>query len=68
MNHPSHSEKRNLTFEVFDTFEDAEASERQAWMKMSHQERMILLEQLRQQSYPHERTSPQGLQRVLSVA
>ena len=56
-----------MTFQVFDTFAEAEKAEREEWMRMSHQERMILLEQLRRQSYPDERTTPHRLQRILSV-
>lgn len=59
--------KRRLAFRVFNSFEEAEAMERQEWMEMPRQERMILLEALRAQTYPDERISPQGLQRVLTV-
>jgi hypothetical protein len=52
---------------VFDSFEQAEASERADWMIMPQQERMHLLEELRSQYYPDERTATQGLQRVLAV-
>jgi hypothetical protein len=58
---------KKFTFEVFDSFEEAETNERQQWMSMTPEERMILLETLRQQSYPDEQSSPQGLQRILSV-
>ncbi len=53
--------------QVFDSFEEAEAQERAEWMQMPRQERMVLLEQLRAQSYPDERSHPQGLQRVLAI-
>ena len=61
------SNHKNFTFEVFDSFEEAEAAERLEWQSMEPQQRMILLEKLRQQSYPDERSSPQGLQRILSI-
>jgi hypothetical protein len=56
-----------MTIEIFDSFEEAESAERAEWMARPQQERMILLEQLRSQTYPDARTHPQGLQRVLSV-
>ena len=56
-----------MTFQVFDTFAEAEKAEREEWMQMSHEERMILLEELRRQSYPDENITPHRLQRVLSI-
>jgi hypothetical protein len=58
---------RKPVLSVFDSFEQAEASERAEWMKMPPEERMRLLEELRSQFYPNERTATQGLQRVLAV-
>ena len=52
---------------VFDSFEEAEAQERQEWMAMPRPERMMLLEQLREQTYPDASSAPQGLQRVLTI-
>ena len=53
--------------QIFDTFEEAEVVERREWMAMPKVERMVLLEELRQQTYPDEADAPQGLQRVLTV-
>lgn len=61
------SEKTKYTFEVFDSFAEAEAAEREEWMNMDHEERMILLETLRRAAYPDERVTPHRLQRVLSI-
>ena len=58
---------KTFTFQVFDSFADAEKAEREEWMKMKPEERMILLEELRRQSYPDERTTPHRLQRILSI-
>jgi len=52
---------------VFDSFEEAEAEERREWMALPRQQRMVLLESLRAQTYPDERNAPQGLQRILTV-
>jgi hypothetical protein len=46
------NDPQKMTFQVFDTFAEAEQSEREEWMRMSHEERMILSEELRRQSYP----------------
>lgn len=63
------SEKPKLqrVLQIFDSFEEAELVERQEWMAMPREDRMILLEKLRKQTYPHERSAAQGLQRVLTV-
>ena len=53
--------------QIFDSFEEIEAVERAEWMSLSGKEKMILLEDLRKQSYPNEPGTPQGLQRVLAV-
>jgi hypothetical protein len=61
------AQSRNIRITVLDSFEDAEAEERQEWMALSRQERVALLESLRAQTYPNERDAPQGLQRILPV-
>ena len=48
---------------VFDTFEDAEKAEREERWKMTPEERMAILEQLRSYKYPDGKTAPR-LQRV----
>ena len=53
--------------QIFDSFEEVEAAERAEWMSLSGKEKMILLENLRKQSYPNEPGTPQGLQRVLAI-
>lgn len=53
--------------QIFDTFEAAEEVEREEWMAMSGPEKMALLETLRQQSYPNEPGTSQGLQRIFAV-
>lgn len=58
---------RDAMIQVFDSFEDAEAVERAEWQAMPKEERMVLLEELREQTYPDEGAAPQGLQRVLTV-
>jgi hypothetical protein len=62
---PVQAEQKTLL--VFDSFEQAEVFERAEWMNMPQTQRMCLLEELRSQQYPDERTSTQGLQRVLAV-
>lgn len=59
--------KQRGNLQIFDTFEEVEAVERAEWMALSGNEKMILLEELRKQSYPNEPGTPQGLQRVLAV-
>lgn len=56
-------------FRVFGSSEDAEQEERREWLNMPREERMVLLEALRNFTYPdpNDRTSPQGLQRILAV-
>ena len=60
-------EQRDLSIRIFDSFDEAEACERKEWMSMPRHQRMILLEELRSQTYPDERTTPQGLQRILTI-
>lgn len=59
--------QKRYDLQIFDTFEEAKAVERAEWMAMAGKEKMTLLEDLRRQTYPNERGTTQGLQRVLAI-
>ncbi|MBK1833288.1 hypothetical protein [Roseibacillus ishigakijimensis] len=63
----SESSSSRGKLEVFDSFEEAKAVEREEWMAMTGRDKMTLLESLRKQTYPHERGTAQGLQRVFAI-
>lgn len=56
------------TMRTFETHEEAEAFNWQEILARPKPERMELLEMIRSQTYPDARTSPQGLQRVLTTS
>ena len=54
------------TFEVFDSFEDADQKQKEEWWAMTPYDRLVLLEQLRMQMY-EDPENPPRLQRSFEV-
>ena len=55
------------SFRTFDSFEEADQADRLERWRMTPDERMTVLEQLRRYQYPDGNTAP-GLQRILETA